>query len=314
MYLEVPLIPARKLVGRVLSPEGEPVADAEIQVNGYYARASGVFAADGASTRSNQRGEFELDGIRADIKHTLDIRADRFAGVQMVIPPFENVEGTDVDCGEIILGEAVEIRGRITDSALAPAEGLTVKSTLLGERPVFGRGFSIEQSSHRGTPILMWPEFTAISDSEGYYSCAGMSAGRYSVVVTGDEGRALSAHFGQLATSESATSLEVAVGSTEVNVVLGADEWSLSGKVDMPNGWKRGQVEIFKTPATSGRRVSIDESGKFVICGLRQGSLEEYRLKAIVRTGNGQVVCSEELSGVSVQAGNVLEIAESAGF
>ena len=310
MYFEVSLSPARAVTGVIKSWEGKPVPGASVTLLGYYTKLPGVFTPDRGSAISNEVGYFEINGLRGDINHLLDIKSDGFAGVQIVVRPDYDADGRAVDLGEISLEPEIEIQGRVTDSSGVPAEGLVVLAKLLGQRKTHQSSSAKPQSKQRRTPVVMWPDFSARVDSDGHYLLPGRQSGRYYITILDESGRAMLAYFNGAIEEAFGIEIEVDSNKNTINVTLDQKEQSISGNVKLPARWDGGYVELTHVPSMASRRVSINSDGGYTISGVEIGSTRECTLTAFVLIGESIVLVSPALTLDEVASGRVLEFTD----
>ena len=112
-WIEISLQPASRLSGRVVNREGQPIANAEVLAEGYLFSLDGVATRDSVRGRSDSRGHFVLEGLRADIGHGLRIHA-----------PGYGVSVREVSAGDHNLGTLVLEPGRLVSGTVLDADGL----------------------------------------------------------------------------------------------------------------------------------------------------------------------------------------------
>jgi RNA polymerase sigma factor (sigma-70 family) len=116
--IDFELLPAKSATGRIVGPDGRPVADAFVG-----AVASTWFGAtqryESLGSRTGPDGVFELEGLAADLRHALFIRK---VGLGTRVYDFPERESREerIDFGDIDLTEAGEIRARVVDETGAP--------------------------------------------------------------------------------------------------------------------------------------------------------------------------------------------------
>jgi hypothetical protein len=118
------LLPEGTILGRAVGPDGDPLADAEVRVEGHYWRDQHEAIPNGGASTTEQDGTFEVSGLLPDITHQVHIEAAGLATARVMVPPSKSPVR---DVGAIALwGEAV-ISGELTDVSGAAVEGLEMR-------------------------------------------------------------------------------------------------------------------------------------------------------------------------------------------
>ncbi|WP_242334500.1 MULTISPECIES: carboxypeptidase regulatory-like domain-containing protein [unclassified Anaeromyxobacter] len=188
--LEIHLVPATPIAGRVVDREGHAIAGAEVRLSGAAAEAALVPIADRFTT--DAAGEFHFSAPEGAV---LEARKDGF------LPGRAPVDGLALLNGRVTvtlgpahrsLGSPGPVAGRVVERGGGPIAGALV--TAAPEGPFGGAGPPAAQS---------------LTDDEGRFALADLAAGRYRVTARA-EGRA------------PATARRVSPGARELLLELGA--------------------------------------------------------------------------------------------
>ncbi|WP_242346229.1 carboxypeptidase regulatory-like domain-containing protein [Anaeromyxobacter terrae] len=188
--LEIHLVPATPIAGRVVDPEGKPVAGAEVRLSGAAAEAALVPIADRFTTDAS--GEFHFSAPEGAV---LEARKDGFLPGRAPVDWLALLNGrVTVTLGPAhrSLGEVGPVSGRVIEKGGGPVAGALV--TAAPEGPFGGAGV---------------PAAQAVTDDEGRFSLADLAPARYRVTARA-EGRA------------PATARRVRPGARELLLELGA--------------------------------------------------------------------------------------------
>ena len=169
------LIPARTAVGQVLLPDGELAVGAFVAA--VASTASGpAKQSDWRSTLSKADGTFEIDGLRADLPHTLLIRMLGYGTLIYEFPTWE-FERERVDLGVFTLSHGGWISGIVRGKS---GEGLRSKNLVL-------KGWNLDRgrfSDARNQDLDTFLSVTEVrSDDLGRFRFADLSPGSYTLLV-----------------------------------------------------------------------------------------------------------------------------------
>jgi hypothetical protein len=194
--------------GRVLDPQGKPVAGAEVlAVQQYWKTWRHV--APLVSTKSDDAGRFHLEFKKSQIVH--QEAALRF--VSIIAKPTDSKLGIGwLGCDAIKVGEEVALQlvadepleGRIVDLEGKPAAGLEVKAIWIATNaksdltswlealksgiPSFGsQGFD---PPDRGLPLEFADQWTTTSDADGRFRITGLGHDRHATIIISGNSRA----------------------------------------------------------------------------------------------------------------------------
>lgn len=118
------LSPGDAAVGRVVGSGGEPVVGALVSAVASV-HEGGVSKSDSRSTTSEDQGYFELGSLRTDLPHTLVVQAEGY-GRTLIDFDHTTGEGGLVDLGEITIGDALCLEGRVVDQHDRPFAGAQI--------------------------------------------------------------------------------------------------------------------------------------------------------------------------------------------
>jgi len=124
--VEVLLTRERQIEGRVIDPNGTPIADALVTARGYVQLSTGIHVPDAANARTDAHGRFVLTGLRADVTHVVWASDPNYAAAAAVV----ETSAPDRDVGTMQLGPATAVRGHAqhvdADGTTSPAPGVQV--------------------------------------------------------------------------------------------------------------------------------------------------------------------------------------------
>ena len=186
------VLPAGAAVeGRVLSPEGRPVAEAVVAVN-EASRGRSVYFSP-LRTAADADGHYRIDGI-APGPHTLEVRADGFRRTRRDVDAKGETGGIDFQ-----LDRGLEVSGRVIDAAGAP---------------VAGAGVELRGAEHDSR--------AAESGEDGAFRIAGLEDGPYTL-------QAFLRDTGRESGETAVTVAGAPVGGIELK--LAADEGTVAGRL-----------------------------------------------------------------------------------
>lgn len=260
-----------QLQGRVLDPEGHPVAGANLSLGGLR-RDPGMlsFAAPhtplrGATARSGADGRFVLHGLSAGW-HRLEARHEDFATLhlgEVQVPAAEPLE--------LRMQRPAVLEARVVDEQGQPVADCDVRLQILESARLGEQGFASWRDGGLRT-----------SDSEGRVRFAHLSAGgrtRYSLEAVRGEQRSSQvdaiAGTGEVVELRLPPAPDAARGSLQIRARLAAGSGTL---FDPAGRLGRGEIHI-RSQDWEGRWLQPEADGSFVIAGLAAG---KYRLSVAV--------------------------------
>jgi protocatechuate 3,4-dioxygenase beta subunit len=295
--VDVELLPARGVRGRVVDVEGLPIAQAYVAAVASEYPEDGGQRTDWRSTRSGADGRFHVVGMRPDLRHALVARHPGYGAIVHDLSAAE-LERPELDVGDVVLPPAAAIVGRVVDEAGAGIAGLEVR--LLGTNADRGR---FAERSREETWSLDWyvAERSTRTGSAGGFAFANVAPGSYDVSTL-------------LPGTRTGPELQVEVASGErvedIELVL-ARGLSVSGRVVAGDGGSVPKVYVsVDAEAGDGEAdVPADPDGGFVATGLPPGTytLTAYPYPTPDDRLAGRIFASELVRGVSAgQEGVVL--------
>ncbi len=172
--LDIVLHPGRTLIGRLVTPEREPIAGGRIYLTPVESdpRVRGFLSRNDSPPRaeSDVDGRFRLDGLPQGLMALL-ARKDGMA--DKVLPDVDLTPGeAPLDLGDIELDWGVELRGRVRSQTGEPIEGAVLM--------VFGGFFGTAMISNLGDE----PPSEITTDAQGRFVLGGLTRGvRYNASV-----------------------------------------------------------------------------------------------------------------------------------
>lgn len=263
--VELPIERAVVLAGTVRSPDGTPLARAQVSTERHGVREFDF----GNNARTDDAGRFELRGLLSGAR-VLSANHDGFLAIELdlgVLRPGE--ERTEL---EIVLGTGSELEGRLLWPDGTPAQGIWV--------------YLADGSARLRT------------DDDGRFSTAGLDTPgpfevRASARPRGEVAERLTAagllpEGGRMRTELQVRRQDVFAGERDLVLVLSAGE-TLRGRVVDPAGRPLGRARIMLKPVGGeATRYNVrDVGGSFVISGLEQG---RYTVAASAGAGLGAEV------------------------
>jgi len=170
------LLRGRRARGRLVDRSGAPVVHASISA---WADRPGDAERpnDLGHARSDEDGRFELADLRADLRHSLFVRAAGHASALFDFPAAE-LDGAVLELGELVLERPGTIAGRLLDREHRPLPDLWVLLTAEPARrdalgPIDGgEGYAAGEGFGLG-------RIHAHTDARGRYALTDLPAGRY---------------------------------------------------------------------------------------------------------------------------------------
>lgn len=129
-FLELALVPALVVRGRVLDHDGAPLAGARVAAEGYFHARPSIAVRDLVASTSTADGFFTLAGLRADIGHALVIEAAGHALLERELAPAELH-----DLGSLALSPEAVLTGLVVDPEGVPLADAEVVLEVSGEEP-----------------------------------------------------------------------------------------------------------------------------------------------------------------------------------
>ena len=182
--LSLPLLTS--IAGRILSPTGSAVSDAEVIAEGSYITSKSAGATDRDSTLTDIDGFFLLSSLRPGISHSLQVNANGYA---QRIDIIESSAAPDMDVGVIVLEREAFVSGKIMELGGEPVHGISV-AIIRNGRP--SRSFDQRNSVHLTDPEYPGQDARmdslryggkAITGIDGRFRVGGLNVGEYELKV-----------------------------------------------------------------------------------------------------------------------------------
>ena len=234
---KVQLKPGLTLVGRVTTPDGKPITNAQATVQLW----SGQMASQmGSPAKADGRGVFEIKGLPAGRKYGLNVSANGFG------QDSRTVEETDTDTNRLELESFqlapanLRVVGVVLDADDKPAASAMVN------------GFGEKQ-----------PQVNGRADAKGRFAFEHVSAGAIHLSANDLRG----GRFGNISAEGGDTNVTIHLGSQMANFGgrSAASEAKLSGTVLDPEGKPAPKVPVSLFPDYSNTHKNTDEAGHFVL-------------------------------------------------
>jgi protocatechuate 3,4-dioxygenase beta subunit len=135
-WVELALVPELRVRGSLVDERGQPLAAAQVSVEGFYHVLPSVAARDFAVAASDARGGFELGGLRSDVGHSLLVEAAGFAHelVELDLDASETGAAA-LDLGTLVLARETVLAGAVIDADGQPLAGVEVVLHSSGATP-----------------------------------------------------------------------------------------------------------------------------------------------------------------------------------
>jgi protocatechuate 3,4-dioxygenase beta subunit len=268
-WLEIALVPTQRIRGRVLDPTHTPVEGALISAEGFYFVLPEVASPDSASTTSDARGSFVLEGLRSDIGHSVVVSAPALAAQIVEVPGDLQPEW---ELGTLVLQGEHLLAGTVLDPERHPVEDIAVQ--LLSLRNWETRRDGLDTGARMLGRVL-----EARTDPSGTFVFEGLVAGDYRLSVLRDDGVLVSEELSVSDTHETpALLLELPVESR-----------TLLGEVRDAHGTVAGaEVEVRRFGFVA--RVRTDEAGRFRVAGLDDRASYELCATAFSRESGSPLI------------------------
>lgn len=243
--------------GRVLDPEGKPVAGAQVRF-GAGDGSDPMMAMAGAFLRraeprlTGADGGFELPGARAGQASVVEVKADGFLLANS--EPVTVAAGTTPKPIEIKLRRAATLEGRVTSKDGKPISGVEIswqeKDDAQGDREL--------RRMVRGAQAT--PAYT---DATGHYSLADVGVGEIKVAFTHSQfvdldDQPVTTAEGKVATLD----VQLDQGLIVSGAVIGPDDRPVAG----------ARVWLRSNEMSVWENAKSDEAGKFSFAGLKEGT------------------------------------------
>ncbi|HET9768326.1 MAG TPA: carboxypeptidase regulatory-like domain-containing protein, partial [Thermoanaerobaculia bacterium] len=271
----ITLRPASAIRGRVVNAEGDPVAEAQLQLIMERAGGGMAFMTSLGNTTTGDDGRFAIEDVDpGDVR--INVNAIGYL-------PFERAgvevpAGKDVDGLELVLRPGATVVGTVTGPDGLPAIGAYVSVV----------------SDQRGGPMRTAAGY-AETDGEGRYRLEGVEPGP----------RTLEAQHEEL--DRAVADLEVRAGENQLDLRLGGGQ-EVSGRVVGPGGQPVGSASVsLGSPGQlggSGRGAVTDAGGLFTITGVPDGTYEAMATHADYGDGRAATpltVAGAPVSGVTIE-------------
>jgi RNA polymerase sigma factor (sigma-70 family) len=259
--LHVLLEPSRKAGGRVTDAQGMPIAGAYVAACAYEYEPRGGQRFDWVAGATDTGGRYSLSDLRADLSHSLFVRAAGFGSVSYEFPASE-ISGLTIELPLVVLQPAGSISGRIVDEKQHPLPDLEV--SLHGINADHGEWHA---RSAQGLDFYLGRR-TGRTDDRGRFTFDELASGAYDVELRRDSHQV----------------------TTKVPVVLGPGERRagvelvvehgvpISGRVHDHAGEGVRSIDVSIEPTAPGLSdcdVRTDDEGRFLARGLVPG---KYRI------------------------------------
>jgi protocatechuate 3,4-dioxygenase beta subunit len=242
--LAVTLHPALRIAGRVVDPDGDPVARARLMLSTEWQRGGSRAMRSSGQTESDEQGRFLFEDVEPG---TLRLTASAEGRQSAELGGIAAAPGKDVEGLELVLAPGATVEGRVTDAAGRPVPDVMVQ-VLDEERAMGSRIF-------HGTR----------ADGDGWYTIEGLPSGQRSLAAEDDQGR------------RAVGDLDVRPGSNRLDLRFrGGVE--LAGRVLDADGnpVPAAEVELAGSGVSWGRQqVATGADGAFLLQDVEDG---EYRL------------------------------------
>lgn len=112
IWIEVGLEPGFRAFGTVVDARGEPVSHAHVAAAARVADRDPA-RADWRTARTDAHGRFELEDLRSDARHVLQVIREGYAQLVLPFPARDGTRATDL--GTLVLGAGARLAGRVVD-------------------------------------------------------------------------------------------------------------------------------------------------------------------------------------------------------
>ncbi|MEM7205708.1 MAG: sigma-70 family RNA polymerase sigma factor [Planctomycetota bacterium] len=288
--VEFTLVAGRRVRGRIVDPQRNPVEGAYVAAVGLAPFAGHGGTGDGAggdwrAVRSSAAGAFAIADLRADQSHALLVVRRGYGSVVLPFPVHE-LHRADLDLGVVVLTAGGEIAGRVVDE-----EGIGVADARVRLVPTGAKQVAAgpDQSWNRWQDdALAVGQRTARSDDLGRFRFTDLEASRYVVEVSRYGGGGLT--LGEEFDGSARAAVRVGLGETvaEVTVVLPLQS-SIAGRIVDDRGQPIGGILVLLEPLTPSAEDSVNlvtgPDGRFAFLGLPHGSFSLQAHPTAIGTG-----------------------------
>lgn len=279
--------------GRVIAPDDAPVGGAFVAVHSSVVR-EGLSGLDRASTSTSADGRFEIHDLDPTAPQVLFVTRDGM-GARLYDLPAELATTGSVDLGNIRLGEAATILGRVVDE-----HGTPLPRTYIYLHGANGdRGAFNGQADYSSGRLFTRREGRC--DDRGRFGFTDLSPGRYRLDVSPKGSATVAALELEIGTGEvrRGVELELRIGQT------------LTGRVVGPEGEPidTATVEVFREPYDRQRSTYTitDDRGEFRVTGLDEGTYElAFDDDLVTREPGAAELYGGRLKGVRAGASGIL--------
>ncbi len=266
------LQPARRARGRVVDVLGESIEGVYVAATANARNARGEQQVDWIASRTDAQGEFALDGLRPDVRHTLVARRRGHGSVVYDFPASE-FESPTVDLGTLVLPAPGAVRGRVLDELGEPHVGREV--LLVGTNPDRAR-MRAEIEYAKGSIDAYVAKRTTRTDGNGRFGFDDVAPGKYDARVQRPGLHHYDTHPVTVAASQT--------NELQVHMLRGA---TISGRVVASDGGELPRsAYIAFLPEEGGRNsgAAVRVDGSFSVAGLT-GARYTLRVDAFVEEG-----------------------------
>ncbi len=266
--VELRLTRESTVTGRVIGPDGAPVANATVKValdkpKGMGAMIAGMFGGSWARGTTADDGTYTVGGLRSgERKVRVETKLYLHAEATAVVPDEASVaQDFTLRPGYTVLGRVLSPTGDPVGGARVGVKWATAKST--------GNPMAAMMGGMSG------PDARVTADDEGRFEFTGLQDGPYDLTASSD------AHL-------DGTLDEVVAGATEITVQLRAAA-SIAGRVvdvdgnPVPGAWvhrkggpKKKGANPFMAMLSQGPKVLTDADGNFVLPKLEPGRYQLF--------------------------------------
>jgi RNA polymerase sigma-70 factor (ECF subfamily) len=303
-HVDFPLSRGQVLRGRVIDSNGRTLEGVDVAAVANRRIDPPPTGTDWIGGRTDDRGRFELSGLRRDLNHTLFTRTDDFGAVAYALPasmPEQDV----IDLGDVVLPPMSVLQGKLIDESgnAVPDWQVTLRGSN-ADRWRFSQRDSLDQDVDKFVA-----ERTGRTDDLGRFAFADLAKGEYRVEAGLRD-----------TTARTSKSVSVPRGGVvkDVELVLPGFE-SISGAVTDAEGRNLVDVSVSARATSAGLGAQsyamTDSRGHFSLHGLPRGmySLQIAPLRAHFAGEplGSRSLLLRELNGVSSGTENLAIVLEA---